>query len=257
MSLLDHFRPEEKPFVERVIEWVELTEVRKKSRLTFFLDPREQFIVASIVGRSSDVKVSFEGGYKEAERKRGLITPDFLHPSHNDYNLALLSIRGSYKSIPFSHRDILGALLGLGIKRETLGDILISEQHVQIIATGEMARFIDANLFQIGKASISCERIDFSQLIAVVEEWLMKEASVSSLRLDNILAELLSLSRTKANPLIKSGRVKVNWKTIDQPSMQLQEGDILSVKGFGRFLFQEIEGITRKSKYRVLLGRKE
>lgn len=256
MGVYQHFRAEEKPFIERITEYAETVQERYQSVLTNFLDPREQFIVQAVVGRLADIKVVFFGGYEQAERKRALIIPDFFEVSPEDFKVTLLSIAGSYKSPPFEHRDVLGSVLGLGLKREKLGDILISDEAQQCIVAEEIAPFISAHLQQIHRTSVQCETISLEQIQPSSESWSFKETTVSSLRLDAILAELLSISRSKAVPLIKAGKVKVNWRVVEQISMLLDEGDVLSVKGYGRFLFAKVEGRTRKERLRVQLGRK-
>lgn len=257
MALLNHFRPEERMFALRVMEWAELVASRHRPRLTSFLDPREQLIVQAIVGREAGIQVSFNGGYEQAERKRAYLYPDYLEESDLDYELALLSVRTGQKEIPFSHRDLLGSILGLGLKREKVGDIILTEETAQVIVTEDIADYIHIHLEQIGRYRVSTTRLEWSQLVLPEEKWLYQQASVSSMRLDAILAELTRLSRSKVIPLIKSGKVKVNWKIVDQPSFQLEEGDQLSVQGYGRFLFAKVEGKTKKDRFRVTLGRKE
>jgi len=257
LSIFGHFRPEEKPLVERSIEWSEVVGLRKTPKLTPFLDPREQFIVRAIVGKETDVQVSFFGGYEGAERQRALIYPEYMEVSPEDFQVALLSIRTNQKGSLFSHRDVLGSLLGLGIKREKFGDILLTEENKQILVCQDIVQYVEIHLRQISRYAISCEQVPFENMAPGLEEWRYRETTVSSLRLDVILSELLSLSRSKVTPLIKSGKVKVNWKLIEHPSLVLEEGDTLSVKGFGRFLFSAIEGTTKKQKYRVVLGEKK
>lgn len=256
MSVYQHFRVDEKPFVERIIEYSELVQERYQTKLTSFLDPREQFIVQSIVGRLAGIKAEFYGGYEQAERKRALIVPDYMEVTPDAFRVALIGISGSYKTPPFEHRDVLGSVLGLGLKREKIGDLLISTEAQQCVVAEEIAGFVTGHLQQIHRSSVSTEQLPLSAVHPSDEEWVYKDTTVSSLRLDVILAELLPISRSKAVPLIKSGKVKVNWKVVEQTSLTLDEGDVLSVKGYGRFLFAQIEGRTKKDKLRVRLGRK-
>lgn len=257
MSIYSHFRSEEKPLVDRTMEWTELVKQRFQPKLTSFLDPREQYIVQSIVSRTSDVQVSCFGGYEQSERKRAFIVPNFVEVSPQDYRVTLLSIEGNQKALPLEHRDVLGSLLGLGIKRDKFGDILLSEEKKQIIVAEEIADYVILHLQQINRYEVRCETIDWSELQNSSEEWEFKDTTVSSLRLDVILSELLPLSRSKSVPLIRTGKVKINWRVVEHPSISLEEGDVLSVKGFGRFLFAKVEGITKKQKYRVQLGKKK
>lgn len=257
MSIYSHFRPEEKPLVERTMEWAERVKQRFQPKLTSFLDPREQYIVQSIVSRTADVHVSCFGGYEQSERKRAFIVPNFVEVSTQDYGVTLLSIQGKQKALPLLHRDVLGSLLGLGVKREKFGDLLLSEKDQQVIVAEDIADYVILHLQQINRYEVRCEAIDWSEIQVSSEGWEYKDTTVSSLRLDVILSELLPLSRSKATPLIKTGKVKINWKVVEHPSISLDEGDVLSVKGFGRFLFSKVEGMTKKEKYRVQLGKKK
>ncbi|MDQ0164625.1 RNA-binding protein [Bacillus horti] len=253
---MQHFRPEEKGFVEKIMEYADHAEKRHQHKLTNFLDPREQFIVQSIVGRRMDITVDFFGGYDHAERKRALIAPSYANHHVNDFQVALLSLEGSYGNPPFEHRDVLGSVLGLGLKREKIGDLLIHADSQQCIVAEEIADFVSVHLHQVHRCAVSCDLVSLNRINPGQEDWQYKDTTVSSLRLDVILAELLPLSRSKTVPMIKAGKIKVNWRVVEQPSMILDEGDVLSVKGFGRFLFSKIEGRTKKDRLRVQLGKK-
>jgi RNA-binding protein YlmH len=257
LSIYHHFRAEERVLVERVLEWTDLVSERHQSRLTSFLDPREQFIVQSIVGRNVDVDAFFYGGYEQAERKRAIIVPNYLEVSPDDFQVTLLSVEGNYKSLPFEHRDLLGSVLGLGLKREKFGDLLLSEEKQQMIVAQEITEYVSVHLQQVSRYDVQCERIDWDHIHIEEEDWIYRDTTVSSLRLDVILSEILPFSRAKALPLIKTGKVKVNWKVVEHVASTLEEGDILSVKGYGRFLLAKIDGQTKKQKYRVQLGRKD
>jgi RNA-binding protein YlmH len=254
MSLFDHFRANEQPFAQRVLDICQTVAERYQPKRLNFLDPREQFIVQAIAGTVEGVSVSFSGGYDQAERRRAVIYTEYDEVSFEDFQLTLLSVS---HHAAIQHRDLLGSLLGIGLKREMFGDILISETARQCIVASEVVGYVLTHLRKVGRHAVVCESVDWKALIPPGDQWKMKVCSVSSLRLDVILAELLSVSRTKATPLIKGGKVKVNWKVTEQPAEGLREGDILSVKGHGRFQLVEIVGKTRKDKFRVQLGRKE
>jgi len=256
MSIYNHFRPEERVLVERCFEWAEWAEERSQTTVTNFLDPREQKVLQSIINSHQGIKVNFFGGFDDAERKRAIITPEYLEVSQDDFHVTLLSILTPSKA-KLKHRDVLGSLLGLGVKREKFGDILLNEGTCQLLVASEVAGFVDLHLHQVNKFEVRVESLPLEQLEASIEKWKVWNTTVSSLRLDVILSEILPLSRSKATPLIKSGKVKVNWKIVEQPSLTLEEGDILSIKGFGRFLFSKIDGTTKKQRYIVELGKKE
>lgn len=145
--------------------------------------------------------------------------------------------------------------MNLGLKREKFGDIFIQEETAQMIVAAEIADYVEWNVEKIGKASVKLEQIPFSELIIPKEQWTESMAIVSSMRLDNVLAQLYNQSRQRALTLIEKGLVKVNWKIIEQPHYPMKEGDYISVRGFGRAHIQSIEGVTRKDKIRILYRR--
>ena len=254
MSIYDHFRAEEQPFVDQVVEWKELVNNRFIHKLTDFLDPRQQQIVTSVIGQDPDVRFSFFGGTGNAERKRAFLHPVYIEPTIEDYQLAAFQVHYPHKFIQLAHRDLLGAMMGLGLKRGKFGDIYIQEEKIQMVVASEISSYIEVNLQNVGRASIRLEDIALSKLLIPKEEWVEKTVAASSFRLDVILSEIYQLSRSKIAPFIENKRVKVNWKTVEQPAFQLQNGDYLSVRGLGRSKVMAIQGKTKKDKWRISVG---
>ncbi|KIL47642.1 YlmH family RNA-binding protein [Jeotgalibacillus campisalis] len=252
MSLYQHFRKEEQGFIDRVLGWKDQTEQTYAPKLTDFLDPRQVFIVQSIIGTTGEVKVSFEGG-DSAERKRALIYPDYLHPSTDDFDLQLLEITYPSKFFTVEHKHVLGSLMGLGIKREKFGDIIFAGEKIYLVAAKEFASFFTMNLNQIGKHSVLVKEVDWKDYTPSNEKWKERFVTLSSLRLDVVLAGALTLSRQKAQLLIQAGKIKVNFKEEEQPSFECAQGDMISVRGFGRLRIGEIEGKSKKDKWRLTI----
>lgn len=251
-SIYQHFRKEEQAFVDQVLDWQRDVEVLYTSKLTDFLDPRQVVIVESIIGSSGEVKVAFEGG-PGSERKRALIYPSYMEPELTDFNLQLLQVEYPSKFVTIEHKHMLGSLMGLGIKREKFGDILFSGDQIQIVVAKEIAAFFTMNFKQVGKATISVNEIDWENYSASEEQWRERFATLSSLRLDVVIAGAMAVSRQKAQLFIQGGKVKVNFRVIEQTSFDCAEGDMISVRGFGRFKVGEIEGKTKKEKWRITL----
>lgn len=254
MSIYDHFRDEERPFLDQVVEWKELVRNQFVHKLTDFLDPRQQQIITTVVGKDTDVCFSFLGGGENTERKRAFLFPSYYEPNIEDFQISAFQIHYPHKFINLTHRDLLGALMGLGLKREKFGDIYIQDDTIQIVVASEIGAYVDANLQSVGKASVTLEHIAISNLLNQKEEWNEKLITASSLRLDLVLSEIYQLSRSKITPLISHKRVKVNWKTVEQSALQLQNGDYLSVRGLGRSKILAIEGKTKKDKWRITVG---
>ncbi|ADU30834.1 RNA-binding protein [Evansella cellulosilytica] len=251
MSVYQHFRKDEHAFVDQVMEWKETAIEQYRSKLTDFLDPRQQYIVQSLVGQNDEVAVSFYGGYKEAERKRCLIYPHYVEPVTEDYDIALYELLYPTKFVQIEHREILGALMNVGLKREKFGDILNSAERFQIVLAKEVAEFVSWNLKSVGKARVSLQVVPIEESISVTKEYSYLHITASSLRLDTIVAEVYKLSRSKVKPMIENGYIKVNWKVIEDPSFSLQIKDVLSVRGKGRCEIVSNEGQTKKNKFRL------
>lgn len=251
MSIYDHFRREEHAFIDQVMEWRNQVESQYAQRRTDFLDPREQDIVRSIIGKTSSSQVAFFGGHPATERKRSLIYPDYYQPEHADFGVDLLVVKYPSKFVTILHKDVLGSLMSLGVKRAKFGDILVHDGMVQMIVAEEISSYVRANLTTIGRATVTVEMAGLDRLSIVEEEWTSLSGTVSSLRLDVVISEFYHLSRQKAVTLVKNGLVKVNWKIVDQPSYEVKTGDHLSVRGFGRSKLEIIEGKTKKDKWRI------
>jgi RNA-binding protein YlmH len=256
ISIYQHFREEERSFVDQVLEWQEAVKVRHMDRLSDFLDPRQQEIVRAIIGQDDDLSLSFAGGSRYAERCRMRLTPSYLETTIDDYQLTLFSIDYPAKFVTIEHRDVLGALMNLGLKREKFGDIFIGEEIAQVMVATEMADYVEMNVQTIGKASVRLNRISLTEHIKPKDEWDEATVTVSSMRFDVVISQMYKLSRAKVSSLIEKGLAKVNWKVVDRTDFLVKEGDYISVRQFGRAHIIAIEGMTKKEKYRLRFGRK-
>lgn len=255
-ALYVHFRPDERPFVDRVLEWVERAARRHRTVVTGFLDPRQQFILESLAGREPDAAFRLDGGYPDAERKRAVIVPAYRDPEVESAGIAVLAVEAAGgKFLELDHGDFLGALLGLGIKRDVIGDLHVREGECHCLVTEEIAEFLRVHLNQVHRMSVRTEILPPERLIVVRPELEEMTVTVASLRLDGVASDVFRMSRSKITAPIRAGHCRVNWKTEEDPSVQLQEGDIVSLKGFGRFKLLAVEGPTRSGRLRVNIGK--
>ncbi|MEH7106842.1 RNA-binding protein [Bacillus sp. JJ1764] len=254
MNIYQHFRPEEREFIDQVINWKTMVEQNYSAKLTDFLDPREQHIVKVITGESGDVKYSFFGGSEGVERKRAFIYPDYLIPAKDDFQITLLNIEYPKKFVKIEHPQVLGTLMSLGLKRGKFGDILIKNDTIQFFSALEVSEYIKSNIESIGKAGVKLVEAPLETAVSVLDLWEELELTVSSLRLDTVISAIHHISRQKSLVLIKQGLVKVNWATIENSSFLCDEGDMVSVRGFGRVKILNLEGKTKKDKWRIKIG---
>lgn len=255
-AIYEHFHPEERHFVDRVQEWVERAGERHETIRTDFLDPRQMQIVSALANRNVDVAVDFFGGSEQAERKRAWIAQDYRQASIEDYGITLIEITSPDPQFDqLDHGDVLGAVLGLGIKREKLGDIHLHADRCHLLCAEEMADYIGIHLNQVHRLSVTTQLLPLEKLQPVQINLEEVSLSVASLRLDGIVSDVVRVSRAKVLQPIKAGRCKVNWKVEENPSVQLQEGDVVSLKGFGRFQVLSIHGTTKSGRMRVKIGK--
>ncbi len=257
MSVYEHFRKEERPFIEQVLEWKSVVEARFVHKCTDFLDPREQEIVSAIIGNNSDVHVSFFGGNDTTERKRALLSPPFFEVNETDYQISAYEVVYPHKFVELTHRDLLGSLMSLGLKREKFGDIYVQDKKIQIVVASEISSYVETNFQSVSCANVELVAIPFDQLLPQQEEWQTKDITASSLRLDTMLSEMFQMSRSKTTPFIEHKKVKVNWRITTHASFLLKEGDYLSVRGLGRSKIMAIHGMTKKEKFRITVGLKK
>ncbi|MGP7817586.1 YlmH family RNA-binding protein [Niallia sp. 01092] len=255
MSIYQHFRPEEKDFIDQVFAWRNDVENSYAPKLTDFLDPREQKIVSMIIGQNQSIKVAFSGGTKEAERKRALLFPDYYQKEEDDFQLTLMEIEYPKKFITIEHPQVLGSIMSLGLTRSKFGDILIKEDRIQLILCEEMKDYVRLQLNSIGKAKVQLKEEQWDNVLHTEENWTESSTTLSSLRLDTVLAGIYNISRQKAQNFITNGLTKVNFTTVEQVAFVCEEGDVLSVRGHGRSIIKVIEGRTKKDKWRVIIGR--
>lgn len=255
MDIYQHFRKEEQPFIDKVLSWKELAEKTYQPKLTDFLDPRQQQILEMLIGTTNDdLKLHFHGGGSDSERKRAIISYYYEEVGLDDFQLVLAQAAYNNKFIVLEHRDVMGAFLSLGIKREKLGDISVSDGVLQIVLAEEISSYVFANLTSIKNAAIQLEEKPLSEILNTDKKWLETEKTVSSLRLDVILKEMYSISRKDAALAVSKKYAKVNFKVIEDPSYMLQAGDLLSLRGKGRGKLVSINGQTKKEKWRIIVA---
>lgn len=245
-QIFTHFRREEHTFVERGLDWIDRASTKHQEVLTPFLNPREQYILTTLVNRGSQViRMEKDGGYNHAERCRVCIYPDYRFSDEDAFSLAYLRI-SSQQSL--EHREVLGSLLGLGIQRQMLGDILPKTDGADVILAQEMKDYVRSTLTKVGRKGIIISEIAREQLWTEQQLGMEQQAVVSSLRLDAIVAAVCRISRAKAAALVRLGKCKVNWQTMDQADYILSTGDVISVRGYGRIRLCEVRDATKKGR---------
>lgn len=236
---------EEKEWQKQVVNREQQAFLRNRPEILPFLTPREQMIVEATV--KSDY--IFDGGFPDAQRKRAIIgsfTPQ----------APCVLVESTYNNrfYHLGHKDVLGALMSLGVEREQFGDIRIEAQRMQIACTPTIAQYVQQQLTQIGKVPVNFTVVDWSLALETQEKLEQKEIIVASFRLDAIIAELLHCSRKQAQQHIQAQLVQCNYQVMSKNDFECQMGDLLSIRRFGRVRLLEMRSQTRKGNYVVLVG---
>ncbi|NLY47165.1 MAG: RNA-binding protein [Tissierella sp.] len=232
--------------MRRILDKIEIVLNKHIVQSTDFLDPYEVYLAKSILNRFDEINYIDYGGYNNSERKMILISPSYMFLDHIEDSLSCIKVEGDL--VTLSHKDYLGALLNLGIKREKVGDILVHKDYGYIIVKDEIGNYVLYNLEKIGNKNVSTTNTTFTDLEIPSVEYKEIKRFLTSLRIDLVISEAFNLSRKDSMDIIKRGFVKINWEPIDKPAKEVSEGDVVSVRGYGRFILYSIEGLSRKGR---------
>ncbi|MGI6037080.1 MAG: photosystem II S4 domain protein [Limnochordia bacterium] len=254
-SLLAPFAGEDREVAARVIDCAETAYRRNQPESGDFLDPRQQKVATEVLRYLNGFIFRLFGGYKGAERKRLTLIPDYLAPEDVPLPVAAFQIEGNFKFTEVSHRDYLGSIMALGLRREKFGDLIVIDGGCQVVAASEIGSVLCQQLQQVKGVPVRVEPIELEQLAVEPEHVKSIRATVASLRLDAVAAAGFGTSRSKMAREIKAERVKVNWETVANPARSVAQGDILSIRGRGRVVVEEIVGTTKKGRQSIILQR--
>jgi len=218
-----------------------------------FLTPAQREQVSQYFSNRKDVRLGFDGGFEGAERTRAV----FLNPEWGtcDRETLIAAFKIEYRQKDtVGHRDILGSLLGLGIERDTIGDIDAKHVPAVFVCLSEIGDFISENLTKIGRVGIQVTRINPEVLPAKAEIMEVKNVTVASMRLDAVVSAAYGVSRTEASRLITIGLIRYNHVVCQQQTKVVTEGAILSARGHGRAKIIEVCGTSRKGRMIIKIG---
>lgn len=235
---------EEKLLMKRVTEWVHQLEYSDRPRCTSFLSDREQALAVSALQKCKWTEYVFSGGYDAAERK--LLCIYSGEKPEEPFPARCLNIEVLQKDKTLSHRDYLGALLSLGIKRECVGDILVTEDGAQCFVLEKQSGLVLEELLSVGRCHVHVSYAQTESVSAPAGREFT--VSLASMRLDALLAEMIHTSRSNAVQLIRGGAVEINHIPSTKPHEPVYEGDTFSVRGYGKFRLQKIGEQSRKGR---------
>lgn len=222
---------------------------------TCFLSLREQELAQFLFGQCEGLYVF--GGYSEAERKMLVFLPDYLDESAlSETDSPIACLRATYyEKDELTHRDFLGALIGIGIGRETIGDICVGKGSCDFLVTSEIAPYVLQNFISAGRTKLHLEQISLDQLTAPTPEIKEIKDTLASLRLDSVLSSGFRISRSLAAAHISSGKVAIDGKPCEKADKIIPLGATVSVRGLGKIKLFSINGKTKKDRISVVIQR--
>ena len=252
--LNDYKDKDDKILLAQILDKVEMVEKKNKIEYTDFLDLAQIELVQKFINKIKLQNYMIYGGFEQAERKMFVIYPDKFNSVVVEKNLSNIvqiirielpdDLKGKY-----THRDYLGAVIKLGIERKKIGDIIVDQNGADIIVDKDIVKFLLDNLGSLtrfSKSTISVQDIEDLRPVEIKKEEL--EIIVSSMRLDNVISDLARCSRNKALDIINTERVFINFECETKKTKQVKTGDMITIRGKGRFFVKEIIGQTRSGR---------
>ncbi len=260
------FQTEHKELLARICDLCDVADSGVLA-MTQFLTPAEAFCAKEIINdRALAHRACLFGGYADAERARLVILPMYLDgcdgepterlfeyfPDEAASAVCALKITGSgYKSL--THRDYLGSILSLGIERDAVGDIItIDDRSAYAFAAESVAKLLLSSLERVGNDKVTVESIALDRNFSVAREYESIADTVASARLDCVVAALANLSRDRAQTLIESGACLLCYAEETRCDRAVSEGDIITVRGHGKFIIRKINEKTKKGRLRLI-----
>ncbi|KAL3699008.1 hypothetical protein R1sor_017030 [Riccia sorocarpa] len=255
-NLLSGVDPSNVETVTRILEQGRRAADRWEVAHSNFLTPPTLHDALLALKRVADIGVVVWGGYSQAERCRlSLGNIEAMNNSVREEiestSVAAVSISGNFKYDSATHGDFLGAVLGSGIVREKVGDIIVkAEQGAQVLVVPELVGFLCASVTQVRVVPVETSPIALSDLEVVIPRKDVMKTVEASLRVDAIASAGFKMSRSKLQDTLSGGSLFVNWREVNKGGMTLKTGDVVSLRGKGRIEIGEIN-VTKKGRYAV------
>ncbi len=238
----------------RVLDKAEYTRTRDVPSHSHFLTDGEQILAQRALAAFGGGRYVLFGGYEGASRKVCVFLPDWMEELEPEEPLGAVEVTPPRDSA-LTHRDYLGAMMGLGITREVAGDLLVTEERCQVVCLRSALNVLLTQWSEVGKYPVKVREIPLDRLEPVESGGKCRVETFQSLRFDAVAASGLNIPRTKAASLISGGKLLLNHLPCTKPDRLLEEGDTVSGKGFGKCVLKKINGQSKKGRVIVELER--
>lgn len=244
---------EDKLLAVKVIDYIEQVQRNYEPRFTQFLDPAKIAKAKMVLEQFNDIKYVVKSAVPYCERNIIAIFPEYMEEEDVKLPLSILRIKGKSKFENIGHRDILGSIMSLGIKRDKIGDIIVDERQYFVVVYKDISQYITLNINKIKHTPVSVEYAQNSDIPAMEEKFKEIASTVASLRLDAVISAGFGQSRSSISKEITGGNVKVNWEEVEDMSFTVVEGDVISLKGKGRIILYKVGSATKKGRINIII----
>lgn len=232
--------------LSRIEDAVLFVQRRSCPKYIGFLDEQETSLALTKLHSISGVLYRFWSGYPEGERSVLGVFPLDWEIDTDAFPIVPISFNYR-KQDKLSHRDFLGALMALGIERDTVGDIVVGIANTIVFVHKNIADYCICQITKIGSVGVRVELCDTA--IPLLSPRLEEDTTtIASVRLDNVVGAVCKVSRSKAVALIEGGLVAVNGEITEKSTKQVPDGCKLTVRGFGKFIIVSTAAKTRKGR---------
>ena len=247
--------PEDKVLLAKVWDKIQAGIRRDIPASTCFLSPRELEMTRYLFGDLAGLH-SF-GGYEDAERKMLVYLPEYLEDAYlMEEDSPIVCLRATYyEADTLSHRDFLGALMGAGIARETVGDICVGSGSCDFFVTAEIAPYVAQNFLSAGRTKLSIQQIPLAAVSVPEPEVKEIRDTLASLRLDSVISSGFRIGRSLAAQYVTAGKAAIDGLPCEKPDKSVAEGCKVSVRGLGKIKLATVGGQTKKGRISVTIHR--
>lgn len=246
--------PEERQLLARVCDQMDHAG-RGVPACTPFLSTAQQEAAGRLIAAAGSPRHLWAGGFPDAERKVCAFLPDWQEEDDWEPPFTALRCRWQWSDIQLTHRDFLGSILGQGLDREKVGDILVGQGVCDLLVFRELCPYLLQNLTGAGRAKLRVEEIPLGEVAPPEKQVKTVRDTVSSLRLDAVLSTGFSIARGKAAGLISAGRVELNHRPCVKADRTVGEGDVMTCRGLGKCVLTEISGLSKKGRTMIVMER--
>lgn len=249
---------EERTLLARAMDRMEQAQRRSVPAWTAFLSPHEAEAVSRLIAGAGHPRHFWFGGFEGAERRVCAFLPDWMEDGMDLFGAEgpIVALRAVWQGGErLTHRDFLGALMGMGVTREKVGDLLVGEGRCDILLLREISDFLCQSMESAGRVKLRLAPCPLSEVEPPQLQVKTVRDTLAALRMDAAAAAGFSISRSKAADLISAGRVSLNWQECRKGDRTVAEGDVISCRGLGKCVIQSVGGRSKKGRIAVTIQR--